>query len=109
VVTINGKQYAKNIKEVAGSLFQAGGTANGTYKLRKRGVLLYDLAGELRVFLCANNPRACFFVSAGIVNGKPFYNYALADREVHWLGLGSSYLGQRATADNAWELITEQA
>ena len=43
MITLNGKQFAKNDNEFTNSLFKRGGTCVGFYKANKRSITLYDI------------------------------------------------------------------
>jgi hypothetical protein len=42
MITLNGKKFALNEKEMVNSLFQPGGTCVGFYKVNKRSVTIQD-------------------------------------------------------------------
>jgi hypothetical protein len=54
MITINGKQYAKNDKEFTDTLFNSTGTTHGYYKKRKNGVLLMDMQKQPFAFVVVN-------------------------------------------------------
>ena len=43
MITLNGKQFAKNDDEFTNSLFKRGGTCVGFYKAYKRSITLFDM------------------------------------------------------------------
>jgi hypothetical protein len=104
VLTINGKHFAQNDAEFLNSLFNAGGTCSGYYKKLKRGIRLYNMQKELFAFVVNNRHSERFFVSASIVNGKPWYMYALTDKDKHYLELDTvSFSGEAAIASILFE------
>jgi hypothetical protein len=75
-------------KEVPGTLFYPGGTAAGTWKQVRGGILFSTLDQGPEFFLVDRPQEGNFFVSCRrYEKGKIFYNFALSSRTEKKLGL----------------------
>lgn len=92
--------FVSKRSEIANSLFNKGGTANGHYKKLKGRIHFYNLQGELFAALIMNSYGERFFVSASVRNGKAFYMYGLGEKARVTLGLNDSYMQQMELAEN---------
>ena len=99
--------FVSNAARLVESLFNPGGTANGTFKKRKHSVLFSRPDGTPFACLVANPGQSRFFVTASKQGaGKVRYMYGLADRDAALLGIaGLSYIKQVEAADAAWIAI----
>jgi hypothetical protein len=94
--------------QIVDSLFRGPTTASGTFKLRKSGIMFYDLKGCERVFLVANQHSEPFLVSCGrslMKNGKTrtTYMYALCTIDELWLDLrGASWSEEAGLSRRLW-------
>lgn len=78
MININNKYYAKNNAEFVSQLFDKSlPRFEGTYKVLKGGIKLFNEKGELFAFIVNNKYKENFFVSASIQNGKPWYSSGL--------------------------------
>lgn len=102
MIELYGKKYARNNKEVAESLFHPDGTANGTYKLLKNGIVLLDLQGNERVFIRADGVGPVSVHRTE--NGRRRYLFACTSADEAWLGLPASLQARR---DGALELTRQ--
>ena len=87
-----GVKFAKNNGEFISMLFTKESTPDGTYKVMKSGIRLYNLQGELFAFIVNNKYGERFFVSARPVKtdkgrNSIRYNYALSSLDEKYLGL----------------------
>lgn len=106
MLTINGKQYAANDKEFTASLFNAGGTAYGYYKVKKNGILLMDMQKNPFAFVVNNKHNEQFFVSARKhEDGKIHYMYSTTAKDEAILGLDK--LGYIAGIELAQHVIKQ--
>lgn len=108
--TFNGKQYAKNDREIVESLFGSGGTCNGFYKARKGGITLFDIQGHPRVFLvCRPQSNEYFAVSIHKPKDGPLrYMYSTVTTDEVWAGMPTSYLESKESVKMAYESFTKQ-
>ena len=100
LLTIAGKTYASNHSEVIDSLFTAGGTCAGLWKLRGRGVLLTDLRG-IPFAYAARDGYSAFFVTAHRSepdNGRTRYMFGLAEYTSVQLGIDSLKYSEQCDA-----------
>ena len=94
--------------QIVDSLFRGPTTASGTFKLRKNGIMFYDLKGHERVFLAANQHSEPFLVSCGrelMKNGKTRTRYmnALCAIDELWLDLrGASWSELAGLSRRLW-------
>jgi hypothetical protein len=91
------------------SLFNAGGTAAGRYRIRKNGVLFMRPDGEPFAFLVKNPGSSPWFVTATKSEpdgGRIRYMYGLCDWHAEALGVASLKYGEQH--DRAYE-VWEQA
>jgi hypothetical protein len=100
--------FAPSASRTVDTLFSGPTTASGTFKVRKNGIMFYDLKGCERVFLVANKHSEFFFVSCGRVlmkNGKTRTTYmnALCALDELWLCVrGYSCSELNALARRLW-------
>jgi hypothetical protein len=94
--------------QIVDSLFRGPTTASGTFKLRKNGIMFYDLKGHETVFLAANQHSEPFLVSCGrelMKNGKTRTRYmnALCAIDELWLDLrGASWSELAGLSRRLW-------
>jgi hypothetical protein len=69
----NGIYFVQHEKDIINSLFTGSTTASGTYKVKDKGILFYDIKGEPFVYLSANNEYSPFFVTCWKENGRIHY------------------------------------
>jgi len=106
MITINGRKFAKNNAEFTSSLFVESGTCFGFYKKVRGGCRLYNMQNELFAFIANNRHGERFFVSASIHDGKPWYMYALTDKDERFLGFDSMSLREEhAIAASVFEAM----
>lgn len=106
-LTVGTTKFARTPALLTASLFQGGGTANGTYKVRKGGVLFLNAKGEPFAFLVANRHGERFFVSCCTEGNGIRYGYGLADWDKCLLGLsGLGYMAQGDESRRVWESLT---
>lgn len=86
MIEINGRKFARNSAELVSTLFQSSGTAYGTYRTSKNGTKLYRANGELFAYIVHNPKQGYFAVSAGIINGRPFYMHGMTAEAERLLG-----------------------
>lgn len=83
MITFLGKQYAKNARELVGTLFNSERTANGFYRRTKAGIYLQDLQKVDRVFIRNDG----LFVSCHkTANGRMRYMFATCTSDAAWIG-----------------------
>lgn len=105
--------FVKRTRDAASTLFEAGGTASGTYKKTARGVTFYDLKGEKFAFLVAKPVAGlfplvdCWFVSCRTQkDGKTVYFSGPASADRAPLGIdGMSFLAERHEAERVWNTV----
>lgn len=103
--------FVASNSQVVDSLFTGPSTASGTYKIRKNGILFFDLQGIARVFLCANPNSDPFFVSCSYhtsKNGRRSLRYmqALCALDELWLDVrGMSYAEEVCLAKSLWAQV----
>jgi selenophosphate synthase len=94
------------------SLFSGPVTASGTFKVRKNGIMFYDLKGHERVFLAANKHSQPFLVSCVrelMKNGKTRtrYMYAICALDELWLNLrGASWSELAGLSRRLWTEVS---
>ncbi len=105
--------FAANARLLVDSLFNAGGTASGTFKARERAVLFSDGKDEPFAALVANPGQSRFFVSCSrseADGGRVRYMFGLADSDAIKLGLaGMRYSAICDEADRVWEAVKPRA
>lgn len=93
------------------SLFNAGGTAAGLYRIRKNGVLFMRPNGDPFAFLVANPRQQAFFVTATKSEpdgGRIRYMYGLCDWHAEALGVESLKYGESLDrARDVWHAAQE--
>lgn len=100
--------FVPSSRDVLETLFTGPTTASGTFKLRKNGILISDLKGAERVFICCNPTGDPFFVSCSRHTGKDgkrrlYYMQALTALDELWLDVrGLSWAEERALAAGLW-------
>jgi hypothetical protein len=106
-LTVGATKFARTTALLTASLFHKGGTASGTYKVRKGGVLFLNAKGEPFAFLVANRHGERFFVSCSKQEGGIFYMFGLADLDKALLGLsGYGYRAMQDEPSRIWESLT---
>lgn len=85
MITFLGKQYAKNDREMIGTLFTGDRTANGFYRRIKKGIYLQDLQKVDRVFIRSDG---LFVTCHKTANGRMRYMFATCSADSKWLGEG---------------------
>lgn len=88
MIHVYGKAYARNQAEVVASLFNQGGTVNGTYRKTAAGIYLSDLTGETRAFIRKDGLGP---VSTFTHEGKRRFCHSTTSRDDAWLGVPESY------------------
>lgn len=103
--------FARTPALLTESLFNAGGTASGMFRVRKGGILFLSGKGEPFAFLVANRHGERFFVSCSRHdNGKIVYAFGLGSGDESALGLsGMGYSAQGAEASRVWDLVSNKA
>lgn len=102
--------FVRHTRDAVNSLFEAGGTAAGTYKKTARGVTFYDLKGNKFAFLVAKPCPGlfplvdCWFVSCRTTaEGQTFYNFGLSDLDKARLGISElGYMAESKEAERVW-------
>jgi hypothetical protein len=106
-LTVGSTKFARTSALLTASLFHKGGTANGTYKVRKNGILFLNAKGEPFAFLVANRHGERFFVSCCTEGNGIRYGYGLADWDKALLGLsGYAYRAMQDEPARIWESLT---
>jgi hypothetical protein len=98
--------FVSNDDNVVDTLFSGPVTASGTFKVRKNGVVFYDLQGIARVFLCANPGSDPFFVSCSYCTTKSGrrslrYMNALCSLDELFMGI-RGYTEETYLASSLW-------
>jgi len=107
-IAVNGVRFVRTASLLVDSLFNAGGTASGLFKVRKHSVLFMRPNGEPFACLVANRGHSPFFVSCSMVpqeGGKSalYYSYGLTDADRAALGLSAlSYSAESDEAARVW-------
>jgi len=107
-LSVNGLRFVRNAALLVDSLFNAGGTASGMFKVRKHSVLFMRPNGEPFACLIANPGQSQFFVSCDMApqsGGKSalYYNYSITDEGKRLLGLsGLTYSQESNEAASVW-------
>lgn len=102
IVLPSGAFYGKNKKAIIESLFRPGGTASGTFKRLKNGIMFKNMQGRPVFFLVDNAYNEQFFVSCGYheETGKTYYMHGLCSvTEKHIFGTETGYKAQREIAE----------
>lgn len=105
-LTLYGKRYARNSRGVVASLFQSGGTANGTFRTTKAGIYFHDMQGQERAFLRRDGVGPV--TVSRLDDGRRWYVLAgLCERERQWMNEPESYSarveGARALAREVFQ------
>jgi len=106
--------FVPKTSQIVDTLFKGPTTASGTFKVRKNGIMFYDLKGCERVFLVANDGSDNFFVSCDSrvsVNKKRQvrYMFGLSSLDSLWLLIrGLSYSEQITLARRLWSEVRPQ-
>lgn len=97
--------FVKSGKALVDTLFQTKGTASGTYKIQKSGVLFMKPTGEPFAFLVANRHNERFFVTCSRqADCRIRYMHSLCDTGQTLLGLsGVTYIQLYETAERVWD------
>lgn len=105
----SGVWFAPSSRNLVSSLFAPGGTASGTYKLRKGGIMFYCGNGDPWFFLVANRHGERFFVSCGKQSdGRTVYFHALSTLDEEALGVGDSIRKECELAESIWDLFNRE-
>jgi hypothetical protein len=103
MLTLFGRKYAKNDKEMVSTLFDASGTANGFYKVTTKGIYFSKVNGDLVAFIRKDGLGP---VSVQRQGKGFFYSFALCSVEDGWINKPASYSeekeGARACAKAAY-------
>jgi hypothetical protein len=104
-LTVGQTCFARTPALLTESLFRSGGTANGSYKVRKNGVLFLKPCGAPFAFLVANPHREPFFVSCFRQDdGRVRYMFSTCGVDEVRLGIaGLGYSAERAEASRVWD------
>lgn len=96
MLTINGIKFAENTRELVNSVFCVGGSASGTFKRHKNGILLYRGNGELFAYVVNNRYNEQFIVTAYTdkTTNRTRYMYALTSKDERFLGLDKISYGE---------------
>jgi hypothetical protein len=105
MITIGKRRFAKDQKEAVYAVLKAGGTADGLYHVKDRGITFYLLDGTPFAFLVANEGQNQFFVSVGkTADGRVFYSRSTTLADEERLGLeGLGYGKRQDLAAEIWE------
>ena len=98
-------QFAPSASALVDTLFTNGGTANGTYKVKRNGILFSKANGEPFAFLVANRHGERFFVSCSRQeDGKIRYMFGISKREEMLLGIREmGWTALHDEADRVWQ------
>lgn len=93
--------------DIVSTLFEGPTTASGTYKVKPKGIMFFDLKGEPQAFLVANQYGERFFVDCwrAEVKGKRrlTYLYSTTQSTQKFLGIeGLSYTQQHELGASLW-------
>lgn len=101
MLTLYGHSYAKSDRQAVASLFHAGGTVNGLYRVTRSGIYLSDLTGEERAFIRKDGLGPVSVSRRD--DGRRVFAFSTSSRDDKWLGRPESYAatceGARAIAD----------
>jgi len=95
VITLYGKYYARTEQEMRESLFRAGGTCTGYYKITRLGVYLYDHQHRPMAFIRRDGFGP---VSVTKIRGRYWYSYGLCDPDAAFMGVPDSLLAKNDEA-----------
>ena len=104
--------FVPSVSQAVDTLFKGPTTASGTFKVRKNGIMFYDLKGYERVFLAANQHTEPFLASCGrelMKNGKTRTRYmnALCALDELWLDLrGASWSELAGLSRRLWAEVS---
>lgn len=105
-LTVGITKFARTPALLAESLFRAGGTANGTYKVRKNGVLFLKPDGEPFAFLVANRGERFFVSCSRQEGGRIRYMFSTSSLDELRLGLaGLGYAACNAESARVWDSL----
>lgn len=94
--------FVPSARKLVDTLFTPVGTASGFYRVGKRGIKFSRPNGEPWVYLCANSPSSCFFVSCRKqTDGRMFYMHSTSTRDAQALGIDSAQIGYAKLTDLA--------
>jgi hypothetical protein len=107
-ITIAGRKYARNTAALVETLFDSTGTACGTYKASKNGILIADMRGAPVAFI--RNGSAPFMVTAcvDVPTGRPRYMFGLAEYTRNALGMPEGYAEQSEACRAALDQLTTE-
>ena len=103
-ITVGSTSFVARESLLVNTLFSQGGTANGLFKLRKRGVLFMKPNGDPFAFLVSNPHQSRFFVTCSrIEDGRIRYMFGLSSECKNLLGLaGYSHMAEAEEAERVW-------
>lgn len=105
MILIGDKTFGEGQKSVAQPM--NGKMPDGYYKRLKRGIKFFMPNGELFAYLCANEPRQCFFVNASMREGKSYYQFSTNEATEARLGIaGMTYSAEVGLANAIWKAAT---
>ncbi len=107
MLCVGKRRFVPTKQTLVDSLFLAGGTADGIFKVRANGVLFCAPSGEPVAFLVANPAQEQFFVSAWKCDlGRTRYSFGLTDAGAQALGVGHlSWAEQGSEAGRVWRVV----
>lgn len=106
-LTVGRAKFARNKSALVSTLFNASGTANGLFRVRRNGVLFMRPTGEPFAFLVANPGQSKFFVSCRKEGSVIRYLFSMTESDKALLGLaGLSYLAAVETAEQTWDSLS---
>lgn len=110
-VVFNGVKFAASKALLTESLFDPSGTASGTFKVKRNGVLFSKPTGEPFAFLVANPGQSRFVVSCCRQDdGRIRYMLGgLCDADARLLGVDKlGYMAKMDACERLWNEVTEQ-
>lgn len=107
MLCVGKRRFVPTKQALVDSLFLAGGTADGIFKVRANGVLFCTPNGEPVAFLVANPAQEQFFVSAfKQADGRTRYSFGLTDAGAQALGVSHlSWAEQGREAGRVWRVV----
>ena len=101
MITLNNKKFASDDNEFISSLFKAGGTCIGYYKLYKKRIKLFDAQKKLIGVVTINRVLA---TASKLDNGKFWYSYKIPSI----IGNFDSYSAMALDIDKCLKLISKE-
>lgn len=107
MIIIRDKQFGKGAKSVVNLTPPLTvKSLDGFYTQLKRGVKFFMPNGELFAYLCANDPRSCFFVNAFVLDEKTNYQFSTGTIQESQLGIaGMGYVESIDLANAIWKNV----